>query len=91
MKAYKHAIIAVNTILFLFFWWLLWIGSFHLPGQLNSKMQIDVMLQKYEIVCARLTASLTLSCLVVVVIVNAILIRAYFRLRKNMGKGCLNG
>ena len=91
MKAYKHAIIAVNTILFLFFWWLLWIGSFHLPGQLNSKMQIDVMLQKYEVVCARLTASLTLSCLVVVVIVNAILIRAYFRLRKNMGKGCLNG
>ncbi len=91
MKAYKHAITVVNTILFLFFWWLLWIGSFHLPGQLNSKMQIDVMLQKYEVVCARLTASLTLSCLVVVVIVNAILIRAYFRLRKNMGKGCLNG
>jgi len=91
MKAYKHAITSVNTILFLFFWWLLWIGSFHLPGQLNSKMRIDVMLQKYEVVCARLTASLTLSCLVVVVIVNAILIRAYFRLRKNMGKGCLNG
>ena len=88
MKAYKHAITAVNTILFLFFWWLLWIGSFHLPGQLNSKMQIDVMLSKYDVVCARLTASLTLWCLVVIVLVNVILIRAYFRLRKNMGKGC---
>ncbi len=88
MKAYKNAITAVNTILFLFFWWLLWIGSFHLPGQLNSKMQIDVMLTKYEVVCARLSASLTLSCLVVIVLVNVILIRAYFRLRKNMGKGC---
>ena len=88
MKAYKHAITAVNTILFLFFLWLLWIGSFHLPGQLNSEMQIDVMLAKYEVVCARLSASLTLSCLVVIVLVNAILIRAYFRLRKNMGKGC---
>jgi len=86
MKAYKHAITIVNAILFLFFWWLFWIGNIHLPGQLNSKMQIDVMLAKYELVCARLTASLTLSCLVVVVIVNAILIRAYFRLRENMGK-----
>ena len=88
MQAYKHAITVVNAILFLFFWWLVWIGSFHLPGQLNSEMQIDVMLQKYENVVARLTASLTLSCLVVIVLVNAILIRAYFRLRKNMGKGC---
>jgi hypothetical protein len=87
MKSYKHAIKIVNAILFLFFCWLLWIGSFHLPGQLNSKMQIDVMLQKYEVVCARLTVSLTLSCLVVLVIVNAILIRAYFRLKKNMGEG----
>jgi len=87
MKAYKHAIAIVNTILFLFFCWLFWIGNFHLPGQLNSKMQIDVMLQKYEIVCARLTASLTLWCLVVIVVVNAILIRAYFRLKKNMGEG----
>jgi len=69
MKAYKHAITIVNAILFLFFWWLFWIGNIHLPGQ------------------ARLTASLTLSCLVVIVIVNAILIRAYFRLGKNMSKG----
>jgi len=88
MKAYKHAITIVNTILFLFFWWLVWIGHFYLPGQLGSEMQIDVILSKYEVVCARLTASLTLWCLVVIVLVNAILIWAYFRLKKNMGKGC---
>jgi len=87
MKVYKHAIRIVNAILFLFFCWLFWIGNFHLPGQLNSEMQTDVMLQKYQIVCTRLTASLSLWCLVIIVIVNAILIRAYFRLMKNMGKG----
>lgn len=86
MKAYKNTIKIVNAILFLFFFWLLWIGNSHLPGQLTSKMQIDVMLAKYEIVCARLTVLLTLSCIVVAVLINAILIRAYFRLRKNMVK-----
>ena len=87
MKVYKHAITTVNIILFLFFFWLLWIGNKHLPGQLNSEMQADVMLQKYEIVCARLTASLTLCCLVVIVLVNVILIKGYFSLRKNIGEG----
>ena len=86
MKAYKNAIKIVNVILLLFFFFLFWTGNSHLPGQLTSKMQTDVMLAKYEIVCARLTASLMLWCLVVVVLVNAILIRAYFRLRKNMVK-----
>ena len=87
MKTYKHAIKIVNLILFLFFYWLFWIGNFRLPGQLNSTMQIDVMLQKYENVCANLTASLTLSCLVVFVLINAILFWAYFHQRKNIDKG----
>ena len=86
MKAYKNAIKAVNIILFLFFFWLLWIGDSYLPGQLSSEMQIDVILQKYDLVCARLTVFLTLSCFVVVILINAILIRIYFRLRKNMVK-----
>jgi len=83
MKTFKKTISIINTVMFLFFLWLLWLGYFHLPGQLNSKMQIDVILSKYNVVCARLTAYLTLSCLVVVVIVNILLFKTYFRIKKN--------
>ena len=84
MKPYQRAIAIVNVILFLFFWWLSWIGHSHLPGQLGSEMRSDVMLSKYQLVCARLTAALTASCLVVIVLVNAVLIAGYFLLRKSM-------
>ena len=84
MKTHQSAITIVNVILFLFFWWLFWVGHGYLPGQLNSEMHSDVMLQKYQIVCARLTAWLTILYLIVIVLVNAVLIRAYFIQKKNL-------
>ncbi len=84
MNSYRRAIVFVNLILSLFFWSLIWIGHFFLPGLLGSEMKADVMLSKYELVCAGLTAFLALSCLVVIVLVNAVLIRAYFTQKKNI-------
>ena len=56
----------------------------HLPGQLDSEMQSDVMLQKYQNVCADLAASMAIRYLVVIVLVNAVLIVVYFLLKKSM-------
>lgn len=84
MKPYQYTIAIVNGILFLFFWWLFWLGDAYLPGQLNSEMQSDVMLQKYQNVCADLAASLTMRCLIVIALVNAVLIPTYFLLKKTM-------
>ena len=84
MKSYRYAIVIVNGILFLFFWWLSWLGDEFLPGQLNSEMKSDVMLQKYQNVCADLTASLTVRCLLIIILVNAVLVPAYFLLKRNM-------
>lgn len=75
-KAYHSAIVTVNGILLLFFAWLSWLGHGHLPGQLGGEMQSDVMLMKYQIVCARLTSYLTASCLLVIALVNIVLLRA---------------
>lgn len=84
MKQYRYAITIINVILLLFFWWLVWMGNSHLPGQLGPEMQSDVMLQKYQIVCADLTASVTLRCLIVIVLINAVLIQVYFIIKKSM-------
>jgi len=82
-KAYRSAIVTVNGILLLFFWWLFWLGHGHLPGQLGGEMQSDVMLMKYQIVCARLAAYLTVGCLVVIVLVNIVLLRGCLSSKKN--------
>jgi hypothetical protein len=83
MKSYQSAIVTVNGILLLFFGWLFWLGYGHLPGQLDGQMASDVVLMKYQIVCARLTSYLTASCLLVIVLVNVVLLRAYLSSKKD--------
>ena len=83
MKPYQYAVTMINVILLLFFLWLFWVGNTYLPDQLDSEMQSDVMLQKYENVCADLTASLLIRLLIVIVLVNAVLIKVYFSFKKN--------
>jgi len=56
----------------------------HLPGQLDSEMQSDVMIQKYQNVCADLAVSMTMRCLIVIVLINAVLIVVYFLVKKSM-------
>ena len=83
MKSYHSAVVTVNGILLVFFGWLLWLGYGYMPGQLDGQVQIDVMLTKYEVVCARLTSYLTAGCFVVIVLVNVVLLRACLSSRKN--------
>ncbi len=47
-------------------------------------MTSEVMLQKYELVCARLTAWMTGLCLLAIVVIDVALIRMYCLLQKNM-------
>ena len=83
MKHYQSTIVTVNGILLLFFALLLWLGYGYLPGQLDGEMQSDVMLMKYEIVCARLTSYLTAGCFVVIVLVDIVLLRACLSAKKD--------
>lgn len=84
MKPYRYAIRIINVILLLFFFWLFWMGNTRLPGQLGSEMQSDVMFQKYQNVCATLTASLMGIGLIVFVLINATLFTVYFLLKKSL-------
>ena len=84
MKPYQSAIVTINGILLLFFGWLFWLGHGYLPGQLDGNMPSDVMLAKYQIVCARTTAYLTVGCLIVIVLVNIVLIRACLSAKKDV-------
>jgi hypothetical protein len=73
----------VNGILVAFLGLLLWLGYGYLPGQLDGQMASDVMLMKYQIVCARMTSYLTAGCFVVIVLVNVVLLRACLSSRKD--------
>ena len=69
-----NSIALVNVILFAFIIWISWMGNTHLAGQLDPQMQSDVMIQKYQLVCSRLTASMTAMALLVLVLINGVLI-----------------
>lgn len=84
MKAFTYSITIVNVTLFALFWWMQWFCHFRLPGQLNAQMRSDVMLQKYQNVCASLTASMAGMCLLAIVLVNVALIYAYLALKKSV-------
>ena len=84
MKACTRSIAIVNITLFVLFWWMFWMGNSYLPGKLDADMTSDVMLQKYELVCARLTASMTGMCFLAIVLINVVLIYTYFVLKKNV-------
>ena len=78
MKIHPYSIALVNVILFAFIMWISWMGNTHLAGQLDPQMQSDVMIQKYQNVCAELTASMTMMCLLVMVLIDAVLIGPRF-------------
>jgi hypothetical protein len=63
---------------------LLWLGYGYLPGQLDGEMASDVMLMKYQIVCARLTSYLTAGLLAVIVLVDIVLLRACLSAKKEV-------
>ena len=79
MKIHPYSIAVVNVILCAFLFWLSWRDT-HLAGQLDPQMQSDVMIQKYQNVCAELTASMTMVCLIVIVLINAVLIGPLFNM-----------
>lgn len=83
MKPYHSAVVMVNGILVVFLVLLLWLGYGYLPGQLDGRMASDVMLTKYEVVCARLTSYLAAGLLIVIVLVNVVLLRACLSSRKD--------
>jgi len=84
MKACTWSITIVNVTLFVLFWWMFWMGNHYLPGKLNGEMNSDVMLQKYQLVCSRLTASMATMCFLAIVIINIVLIYTYCLLKKKM-------
>jgi len=84
MKLDPQTIIPVNIVLFLFMCWLCWVGHFHLPGQLDNVKPTELVLTRYQNVCARLTVSLAGWSLVVMVIINAVLIRVAGIEKKNL-------
>lgn len=84
VKACIRSIAIVNVTLCILSVWMIWMGSFYLPGKLDADMTSDVMLAKYELVCARLTASMTGMCFLAVVVIDAALIRMYCLLKKNV-------
>ena len=84
MKSSLQAIAIVNIVLFLFFCGLFWIGHSHLSGQLDNVKPTHLVLTRYQNVCARLAASSAGWCLVVVVIIDAVLIRAAGIEKKNV-------
>lgn len=84
MKAFRWSIIIVNVTLFVLFEWMSWMGHHYLPGKLDGEMNYDVMLQKYQLVCSRLMASMAAMCFLVIVIINIVLIYTYHLLKKKM-------
>jgi len=84
MKACTWSIAIVNFTLFALFWWMSWMGHSYLPGKLDGEMNIDVMLQKYQLVCSGLTASMAAMCFLVIVIINVVLIYTYHLLKKKI-------
>ncbi len=55
MKACTWSMAIVNVTLLALPKWISWMGHHYLPGKLDGEMSIDVMLQKYQLVCSRPT------------------------------------
>ena len=73
MKIHSYSIAIVNVILLAFCFWLSWIGNTQLARQLDPQMQSDVMFQKYQNVCSDVTASMTMMCVFVMLLIDAVL------------------
>ena len=84
MKTCMRSIAIVNVTLCVLCLGMIWIGNFYLPGQLNTDMTSDVMLAKYELVCARLTALVTGMCFLAIVVIDVALVNMYRQLKKNV-------
>jgi len=84
MKACTWSIAIINVTLLALFWWMCWMGNDYLPGKLDGEMNIDVMLQKYQLVCSRLALSMAAMCSLAIVIINAVLIYTYCLLKKKI-------
>lgn len=84
MKACIHSMAIVNVTLCILVCVMLWMGMYYLPGELNAEMTSEVMLEKYRLVCARLTATMTGLCLLAIVVIDVALIRMYRLLKQNI-------
>ncbi len=84
MKACLRSIAIVNITLCVLCLWMFWMGNSYLPDKLDADMTSEVMLQKYELVCARLTAWMTGLCFLAIVVIDVALIRMYCLLKKSM-------
>jgi len=84
VKACIHSMAIVNITLCILTCVMLWMGMYHLPVQLNAEMTSEVMLDKYSLVCARLTATMTGLCLLAIVVIDVALIRMYRLLKQNV-------
>ena len=84
MKAYIRSIAIVNVTLCILCLCMLWMGNSYLPGKLTAEMTSDVMLAKYELVCARLMALMTGMCFLAIVVIDVALVNMYRQLKKNV-------
>ena len=74
--------VITNVILQCHFWWIDWLMRTKLSGKLGSEMSAAVILDKYEVVCARFAVWVTASNLAVLVLVNVVLVCLYFVFKK---------
>ena len=90
MKTCIRSIAIVNVTLCILCLCMLLMGNSYLPGKLTAEMTSEVMLAKYELVCARLTASMTIMCLLAIVVIGIFLVRMYYLLKKDLSPAAGN-
>ena len=84
MKTCIRSIAIVNGTLCVLCLWVIWMGHSHLPGQLSAGNSSEVMLEQYQNVCARLTASMAGMCFLAMVVIDVALIYMYSVLKKSL-------
>jgi len=81
-SVFTYSFVLINLILNGFFWWAWWLTNTKLPENLGSEMSADLVMQRYQNVRSEFAAWISISCIVVLFLVNAVVIRMYFVLKK---------
>jgi hypothetical protein len=80
-SVFTYSFVLINLILNGFFWWAWWLTNTKLPENLGSE-SVDLVMQRYQNVRSEFAAWISISCVVVLFLVNAVVIWMYFVLKK---------
>ena len=80
-SVFTYSFVFINLILNGLYWWTCWLTNNKLPDNLGSE-SVDLVMQRYQNVRAEFAAWISISCVVVLVLVNVVVIWMCYVLNK---------